>query len=161
MEPVELKEYKLGPYHIHSSTNEVEVGGQKVRLTPKEMGVLIILLENRDKTVMRKTLLETVWGNEFGNDNGLTQAISRLRSILSSGQSLNIRTIPKKGYLLHELENHKWSLKNAGLKIKPGTIILVSLILIIGLFIIFRPVRVTIDVRESNGPSEIVPKVGD
>ncbi len=63
---------------------------------------MLILYNNRGRTVSRSQLLETAWGDAVGNDLGLTQAISRLRQIFKDDpkQPKVIKTIPKSGYQL-------------------------------------------------------------
>ena len=94
-------------FSLYPDTNEVGVGNQKVKLTPKEMGVLELLLYHSETTVSRTEFLEKVWGDKFANDQGLTQVISRLRGILSQNRNVTIKTIPKKGYHLRRREFEK------------------------------------------------------
>ena len=89
-------------FKLHTDTNEVSIGRKRFKLTPKEMGVLEMLNERSGTTVTRKELLDKVWGTRFANDQGLTQAISRIRGILSKSHHVSIRTIPKKGYQLRK-----------------------------------------------------------
>ena len=83
-------------------TNELLVGGRTFHLKPKEIEVLELLVDNVDRTVQRKDILRTVWHDSYGNDSGITQAISSLRAIfnLVGYHDQLIRTIPKKGYQL-------------------------------------------------------------
>ena len=85
-----------------TDTNEILVDGKLIKLTPKEKGVLLILNENKGRTVLRTQILETVWGDSLGNDSGLTQAISKLRQIFKDDPQRQhlIRTVPKMGYQL-------------------------------------------------------------
>lgn len=87
---------------VLTDTNEILVDGKLIKLTPKEKGVLLLLNENKGRTVLRSHILETVWGDSLGNDSGLTQAISRLRQIFKDDAKRQqlIRTIPKMGYQL-------------------------------------------------------------
>ena len=87
-------------HHLFLDTHELEILGTKHKLSPKEMEVLIMLVRNVDRTLTRKEILEQVWGDEFGNDLGLTQIISKLRQLIGDTEKTIIRTIPKKGYLL-------------------------------------------------------------
>lgn len=99
--------FRKKDFTLHIDTNEVAIGGETFKLTPKEMGVLELLIDRSGTTVKRTELLEKVWGERFANDQGLTQAISRLRNIFSKSH-VSIRTIPKKGYQLqiHQVEQN-------------------------------------------------------
>lgn len=94
--------FELKGNKVLIDTNEILVDGEVIKLTPKEKGVLIMLYDNRGRTVLRSQILETVWGDSLGNDSGLTQAISRLRQIFGDDpkQPQLIKTIPKMGYQL-------------------------------------------------------------
>jgi two-component system KDP operon response regulator KdpE len=57
--------------------------GVEERLTPKEYGLLRVLVENAGKVVTHRTLLTTVWGPEYQNEEHyLWTYIRRLRSKL-------------------------------------------------------------------------------
>ena len=96
--------FELRGYQVFADLNEVVVDGEREKLTPKEMEVLLVLYQNMGSTVTRHTLLESVWGTRYANDLGLTQAISRLRQLFKDDHKrpLFIRTVPKKGYQLME-----------------------------------------------------------
>ena len=94
--------FELRGYRVFVDLNEIANDGKKEKLTPKEMEVLVILYQNMGKTVSRQFLLESVWGERYANDLGLTQAISRLRQLFKDDRRAPslIKTIPKKGYHL-------------------------------------------------------------
>lgn len=133
---------------IHSDTNEVEVGGKRIKLTPKEMGVLDMLNERSETTVTRTEILEQVWGEKFGNDQGLTQAISKLRGILSKSRNVTIITISKKGY---QLQRKTYQQKASTLRwVKAHSKVLV--IMFLGLIICFLLLTNQINIRVSKEP---------
>ena len=126
------------------------------KLTPKEMEVLTMLYKNEGTTVSRFDLVETVWGEPYGNDLGLTQAISKLRRVFNDNPKdpKLIRTIPKKGYqLIHganesidpETGNNNGVKKPSGLKkfYKAG-IILLFVIALIMLYLLIFGIRIRI-----------------
>jgi DNA-binding response OmpR family regulator len=71
--------------------------GRQLELTPKEFGVLELLLASRGRTVSAEELLERVW-DEFANPFSHTVkiTISRLRAKL--GAPPIIETVSKSGY---------------------------------------------------------------
>src|SRR5687767_11999175 len=72
-------------------------------LEPRIMAVLLALLKNPGTLVSRETLVQEIWNDYAGAEEGLTQAISSLRKLLSDDSKELIRTVPKKGYMLMAL----------------------------------------------------------
>ena len=130
---------------IYAETNEVGVAGRKVKLTPKEMGVLELLADRQGSTIAREELLERVWGNKFGNDQGLTQAVSRLRSILSKNKNINIITIPKKGYQLLKVEQERKNSMMEWVKSNVSLLIILLLGFVILILIFVRDMNIRIE----------------
>lgn len=72
----------------------------ETRLEPRLMQLLCLLAQQPDQLLTRETLVQEIWDNYPGADEGLTNAVSFLRKLLGDDQKEMIRTIPKKGYLL-------------------------------------------------------------
>ncbi|MDW3652387.1 MAG: winged helix-turn-helix domain-containing protein [Bacteroidia bacterium] len=72
------------------------------KVEPRLMQVLICLAEDAGNLVPRSELIKKVWNNYGGAEEGLMQAISKLRKFLldDARQQQVIQTIPKKGYRL-------------------------------------------------------------
>ncbi len=148
--------FELRGYQVFADLNEVVVDGEREKLTPKEMEVLLVLYQNMGSTVTRHTLLESVWGTRYANDLGLTQAISRLRQLFKDDHKrpLFIRTVPKKGYQLIEQSDEEQQVKKAGpaqmgqrgFVVSRRTLLLLMLLLTILLTILFltKDVRIRI-----------------
>ena len=77
---------------------EVEAGGHKVMLAPKEYFLLKVLMENRGHVLGRDRLLDLVWGIGFdGSDRVVDSHIKKLRKSLgASGEA--VRTVIGGGY---------------------------------------------------------------
>lgn len=74
-------------------------GSQELHLPPKELGVLLILLESAGKIVSKDDIIEKVWRNTVVSDESLTRCIYTLRRIFSDlGYPKCIETIYRKGY---------------------------------------------------------------
>ena len=73
-----------------------------VKIEPKTMAVLLELMQTPQQVVTREVLIEKVWDNYGGAEEGLFQAISKLRKALGDNarQPKVIQTIPTKGYRL-------------------------------------------------------------
>lgn len=75
---------------------------QPVALTPAEYRLLLLLLQNKGRTLPRARLLEQLWdaqGN-FVNDNTLTVTVKRLREKLGSPPCL--KTVRSLGYRMED-----------------------------------------------------------
>src|SRR5215468_12318051 len=74
--------------------------GQRLRLEPKDLELLQILVENHGHTVGKEELLEKVWPGTFVEEGNLARHISVLRQVLGQGQNgpQYIETVPKRGY---------------------------------------------------------------
>lgn len=72
------------------------------QLEPKVMQLLQVLVAQAGRTVRRDTLIDRVWGVQFGGDESLTRAVSLLRKALQvpHGRGDVIKTIPRRGYVL-------------------------------------------------------------
>lgn len=80
----------------------VMLRGTPVNLTAAEYKLLLILMENKGKTLPRNRLLENLWdaqGN-FVNDNTLTVTMKRLREKLD--QPREIKTVRGIGYRMED-----------------------------------------------------------
>ena len=77
-------------------------GQEEIALSRQEYQLLLLLMENKGKTVTRKQLLEQVWdwNGNFVNDNTLTVTMKRLREKLHNPGCL--KTIRSFGYRLEE-----------------------------------------------------------
>ncbi|MBO3697268.1 winged helix-turn-helix domain-containing protein [Roseivirga sp. E12] len=132
-------------FYIDKHTNEVHIDGQKTKLTPKEMGVLILLDEHNGTTVNRSKLLVEVWGDKYSNNQGLTQAISRLREVFSKSKHISIRTIPKKGYLLNRHEYKPKRLNLGTIRINTKMVAVALLVLVIYMLVFVKSIQIRVD----------------
>lgn len=77
---------------------------EEIHLSPLEYQVLLYLLQNKGKTVTRKSLLECIWdiNGNYVNDNTLTVTMKRLREKLN--QPACLKTVRSIGYRMEDLE---------------------------------------------------------
>ena len=80
----------------------IERDGREVRLAPKALAVLQVLVRSAGQAVTRQQLFEEVWPGGVVSDEALTQRISELRKALgdSPRKPRYIETIPKVGFRL-------------------------------------------------------------
>jgi two-component system KDP operon response regulator KdpE len=60
--------YADGFLTVDVAEHKVTVKGERVRLTPREFGLLTILVQNTGRVLTHKQILEKVWGWEYGDD---------------------------------------------------------------------------------------------
>lgn len=83
---------------------------RKVILTKNETGLLRLFFQNKNKPVLRETLLEELWDDEsFVEENTLNVNVSRVRKRLKEvGSKMEIKAVRGVGYrleLTEEIEN--------------------------------------------------------
>lgn len=93
--------YPFGHTVFNYTTNEIRTGNNKVLITSRQAEILRILATNLNLAVDRDLLLESVWGtNSYANSLALNVQITYLRKALLNDLSVEIVSLPKKGYLL-------------------------------------------------------------
>jgi eukaryotic-like serine/threonine-protein kinase len=92
--------YEFGPFRLDPSQELLAEGTRKVPLTPKAYQTLIVLVENRGRTLAKDELLQKVWPDAFVEEATLAQNIFTLRKQLRDDRetALYIETVPKRGY---------------------------------------------------------------
>lgn len=79
----------------------VTIDGKKIALTKKELEILYLLLENRNKVFSRDNLLNSLWGYDYyGDSRTVDSHIKRLRAKLDAHAHPNwqVKTIWGVGY---------------------------------------------------------------
>lgn len=98
------KETKLfcGDLMLDKEKMAVCCGQEEITVSQPEYHLLLLLLENKGKTVTRKQLLEQVWDSNgsYVNDNTLTVTMKRLREKLHNPPCL--KTIRSFGYRMED-----------------------------------------------------------
>ena len=85
-------------YKIDISRRLVYENNKEVKLTTLEYDLLLLLLNNKNKSFSRDEILNSVWGNDyFGSDRVVDDLIRRLRRKM---KKLNINTVYGYGYRL-------------------------------------------------------------
>src|SRR6266849_1590490 len=112
---------RFGSFEVNPLTGELRKQGIRIKLHEKPFQVLLALLEHSGEVVTRKELQERLWpGDTFVEfENGLNNAISRLREALSdTAESPRfIETVPRRGYrFLPEVSQSLSSSRNARLR---------------------------------------------
>ena len=92
-----------GPLNVDTEGMTVLCGGEEVTVSQAEYQLLLILLQNKGRTVTRERLLEQIWdtNGNYVNDNTLTVTMKRLREKL--GYPSCLKTIRSFGYRMEEM----------------------------------------------------------
>jgi len=95
-------EFRLGDWVVRPHQNQIARGGERVRLDPRVMLVLVCLAESAGDVVPQEQIIDKVWAGVFVTDGVLTNAIWELRKAFGddSASPRFIQTVPKKGYRL-------------------------------------------------------------
>ena len=91
----------FGDLRISPATRSVEIGHQRVKLTPKEFDLLRFLAAHPGQIFSREQLLYNVWDYGFvGDQNTIAVHIRRIRSKteLNPGQPRHLKTVLGAGY---------------------------------------------------------------
>ena len=72
--------------------------GRPAQLRNKSKEVLVHLLDNRNRTVTKHELLESVWSDVTVSDESLVQCIADIRRIIGKEARMIVETIPRQGY---------------------------------------------------------------
>lgn len=94
------QEIVFGSYVFNPAKFELRNGkGDIKRLSYKEAGILMLLVENANQTIERKEILLKLWGDDsFFNSRNLDVYITKLRDYLKSDPQVQIITIKGIGY---------------------------------------------------------------
>ena len=77
----------IGPIRIERYSQTVYVDGQRIKLTPREYSLLLVLCQNPNQAFSRDALLDAAWGESFyGSDRTVDTHIKSLREKLQPYQ---------------------------------------------------------------------------
>jgi len=102
--PLPSERLRVGECVVDVPLREIRAPGKRrpLRITPKSMGVLLVLVEQAGRVVSRETLMAEVWPDTLPTNDVVTQAITQLRKAFDDerGNPRYIETIAKNGYRL-------------------------------------------------------------
>src|SRR5262249_16479183 len=92
--------YEFEPFVLDACNRILLKGGATVRLTPKALDTLLVLVQNAVQVVEKEKLLKEVWPDSFVEEGSLSRNIHELRKALGddSSEPRYIETIPRRGY---------------------------------------------------------------
>ena len=99
--PMKKSTLKIGDIELDDESKEVVFMGNAVRLTPKEYGILRLLMENRGKVFAPKEIYRAVWEEDsFGAEGTVAVHIRHIREKLeiNPDQPRHIKVVWGQGY---------------------------------------------------------------
>ena len=95
---------KQGPLTLHVISQQAELAGENMGLAKKEFALLLLLLRNEGKTLTKKYIYESVWGQPIEPDsNAFYVQINRLKNKLKQHESIEFFVSREEGYCLNIL----------------------------------------------------------
>ncbi|RYD57839.1 MAG: response regulator transcription factor [Sphingobacteriales bacterium] len=93
------EEIVMGKVRFYPRKYELLAADKVIKLSNRESQILSIFCNNRNNTIDRRMLLQTVWGDDsFFNSRNLDVYIRKLREYLSAEPNIEIITLKGKGY---------------------------------------------------------------
>lgn len=97
--PALFSEVALGPFRIDDRRKEIIYGEQALELSPTEYELLKYLVINHGIVLSKTTILDQVWGYDFGGEENIVEVYIRsLREKLNDKEHKLIRTLRGTGY---------------------------------------------------------------
>ena len=102
MEPPPKSSFYLGDQRIEPARCAILAAEGKIRVEPRVMDVLVLMVTHAGQVVTREEFIKTVWSGTFVTDEVLSRCIYRLRQALGDNprKPQFIETVPKRGYRL-------------------------------------------------------------
>ena len=85
----------INGFHIRPQRGEFKRDGISHHLNKKQFALMYLLMENKDRLVSRKELLETVWGVNYINNRNLNWYTAGLKRMAPD----NIFNVKGRGYI--------------------------------------------------------------
>jgi DNA-binding winged helix-turn-helix (wHTH) protein/TolB-like protein/tetratricopeptide (TPR) repeat protein len=92
--------YEFGCFRLDAAEGVLYASSEPVKLTPKALQTLTLLVEKSGRIVTKDEFLATVWADTFVEENALSFNISQLRKILAKydAETKFIETVPRRGF---------------------------------------------------------------
>jgi len=92
--------YEFGPFVLDAGSRILLKDGATVRLTPRALQTLLVLVRHAAQVVDKEQLLNEVWTDSFVEEGNLSRNIYELRRALGDdpAEPRFIETVPKRGY---------------------------------------------------------------
>ncbi len=91
-------QYAFDGYELDPRLFELRLRGELVHLQPKPLDLLIFLIENRARVVLKAELLAHLWPGISVTENALAQAICAVREAVSEAGADAVLCVRSRGY---------------------------------------------------------------
>ena len=88
-------EYRFGAFRLLPAQRQLFEGDVPVKLGGRSFDILLTLLEQHERAVSKRELMDKVWPKLIVEENNLHVQVALLRKVLGAGA---ITTIPGRGY---------------------------------------------------------------
>lgn len=92
--------YRFGGFALDTQRYELRRGDRLIHVKPRELDVLIHLIENGQRTVRKAELLDALWPSTAVTDGVVSTAVHGVRTALGDTKARRwaIKTVPRRGY---------------------------------------------------------------
>lgn len=90
--------FRFESFELDPARRELRVAGKVAALQPQVFDLLVYLVENRDRVVPKRELLDSLWPDTVVTEGSLQRAVSLARSALGERGAALIQTFPRQGY---------------------------------------------------------------
>lgn len=100
----EVTELSLGKLRVNQKAYEVHIADEPVKMTPREVELLVFLIRHASEVVSREQILDAVWGYDYyGDVRAVDTLLARIRGKIPEKKSnVAFRTIYGVGYMIEE-----------------------------------------------------------
>lgn len=91
-------QYLFDSYELDTLLFELRYRGEVIRLQPKPLDLLLFLIENRSRVVLKSELLAHLWPGISVTENALAQAICAVREAIAGAGTDAITCVRSRGY---------------------------------------------------------------
>jgi non-specific serine/threonine protein kinase len=95
-----LYKWAFGSARFDEATLALTIADERVRIEPKPLRILSLLLRHAGEIVTREEILESVWDGRATVEHSIATALGKLRRALAAEPGVRIETIPRVGYRL-------------------------------------------------------------
>ena len=92
--------YEFGPFQLVPEERLLRCNGGAVALSPKDMDLLLVLVESRGRLLQKDELMKHLWPESFVEEANLSHHVFMVRKALNDHEDgvIYIETVPKHGY---------------------------------------------------------------
>ena len=94
--------FRVGGASVDPIAREVTINGERERIQPQPLRVLLLLHRHRGRVVTRDEIVDQCWDRRIVGDDVINRAILILRRLAGRAGGFSIETIPRSGYRLVE-----------------------------------------------------------